>query len=91
MKLTAETITDAQIEALRFESSEDGSGVTLGDDYYGAAEMLSMCDEALGVIDYGDTFTHLPMAKALALVEERRQWSRGRCAEILNDRAKGAP
>ena len=85
--LNADTITDEQIEALRLESSEDGSGVTIADDYMSAAVMLNMCDEALGAADYGDKFTHLPMAKALAIVEERRQWSRARCAEILNSRA----
>lgn len=84
--VTADTITDEQIEALRLESSEDGAGATLDDDYYEAAVMLNMCDEALGTIDYGDTFTNLPMAKALELTEQRRQWSRDRCAKILNAR-----
>lgn len=87
--LTADTITDEQIEALRLESSEDGSGQSIGDEYYSAAVMLNICDEALSDFDYGDRFAALPlpMAKALALVAERRAWSRARCAEILNARS----
>jgi hypothetical protein len=82
--ITADTITDEQIRELRERSSEYGEGFAVGDEYYGATVMLTMCDEALGEMEYGETFAHLPMAKALQLVEERRLWSRARCAEILN-------
>lgn len=84
--VTADTITDEQINSIRLESAEDGCGQTCGGDYYEPAVMLNICDEALGDIDYGDTFAHLPMAKALELTEQRRQWSRARCAEIWNAR-----
>lgn len=84
--ITADTITDAQIEALRELSSEHGEGQSIGDEHYSAAVMLNLCDEALGDFDYGDRFVHLSMAKALVMAAERRQWSRARCAEILNAR-----
>lgn len=85
-KLTAETVTDEMIRELRELSSEQGEGFSIGDEYYDAAVMLVMCDEALGDFDYGETFTNLPMAKALKLVEQRRLWSRARCADIINAR-----
>jgi hypothetical protein len=84
--LTADTITDEQIRELRELSSEYGEGFSIGDEYYAATIMLVVCDEALGDFDYGETFANLPMAKALQLVEERRLWSRGHCAQILNER-----
>ncbi len=89
--ITADTITDEQIRELRDRASEEGEGVDIEDDHYGAAVLLNMCDEALGTIDYGDTFSHLPMSVALVIVEERRQWSRNRIAEILNTRSTVQP
>lgn len=85
--ITVDTITDDQIRALRAESSEDGSGVVLGEEFYSAAVMLNVCDEALDDFDYGDTFAALPMAEALRLVDERRVWARSFCARILNSRS----
>ena len=91
MKVTADTITDEQIRELREPVSEYGEGLTIGDEYYSAAVALNLCDEALGDFDYGDRFTHLPMAQALQFVESRRLWSRARCAEIWNARHGGEP
>jgi hypothetical protein len=81
--ITADTITDEQIEALRFQSSDEGLGAVIGDEYYGAAEMLNMCDEALGQLGYGD------MEVTDEWVAERVCWARARCAEILNARGLG--
>lgn len=84
--VTADTITDEQIRELRELSSEHGEGFSIGDEYYAATVMLVVCDEALGDCDYGDTFTNLPLAKALQLVEERRLWARDHLAKIINER-----
>jgi hypothetical protein len=91
--ITADTITDEQIRELLEHCSENGEGADDGHGgYYEVAVMLNMCDEALGDFEYGDAYGSLPMAKVLSLIEERRQWSRARCAEILEARrAKAQP
>ncbi len=79
-------ITDEQIRELRMRASEEGEGLAIDDDYYSSAVVLTMCDEATGSLDYGDTLAHLPMSTALRLTEERRLWSRSRLADAYNAR-----
>lgn len=81
MKLTGETITDAQIEELREPSSEFGEGVTEADgSYLSAACVLNVCDEALGDFSYGD------LDVSDDWIAQRTREARARCAELINAR-----
>jgi hypothetical protein len=80
--VTAE-ITDEQIEAIRLRSSEEGVGIYTDDHQFEVAEVLNLCDEALGDFDYGDRLKDMP-PEWFAM---RKRDARAICAEILNARA----
>lgn len=85
--ITGYTITVEQVRKLRAELLSEGTGVTLRSNHMPVDALLTLCDEALGTVDHGDRFEHLPEARARDLIEVRRQWSLDLCAEILNARS----
>ena len=74
--LTADTITDEQIEHLRGPAAESGEGYIDADgDYVPTAVVLEWCDNALSD----------PESDPLSFEPIRRR-ARGKLAEILNSR-----